>query len=482
MPALGYRRLALPATVAIVTALVNILLRRAPALIGLQSEERLVNVIGDASSVALWIASAWLAARLVDLLLYRVATAGPRPSHYPRLLSDLVHGALFILAAIGILVFVFDQAATGLIATSSVMIAVVGFALRYVISDVFSGIALGFDHPYRIGDWIEPGAGVVGKVVEITWRTTRLVTRDGTAIVIPNGLIAMGRLANYSDPAPSFRVAFRVSLDPDVAPDRAKHILLAGALAAARTYPELNPDVLVQDCSDAGVTYAVRFWVPDYDQENACRDVVVSGVLQALRRAGLTPSASRRELVTAPRDDRRAQAHTPAETLLADTPLFSAFSTEERAILAERLAERRVRQGTMIVHQGDPASTLFFVREGAVEVRVTNATGADVAVNRLGPGDVFGEMSLLTGEPRSASIVALTDAALYELRKDDLSPMLEQRPELGEALADLMTVRQRWGRTRLDAFDDLSEIERRPSPARVLTRLRSFFGLSDSRT
>ena len=409
----------------------------------------------------------------------RAATVGPRPAPYPRLLSDLVHGAVFILAAIGILVFVFGQASTGLIATSSVLIAIVGFALRYVISDVFSGIALSFDHPYRIGDWIEPGSGVVGKVVEITWRTTRLVTRDGIALVVPNGLIATGRLVNYSDPAPSFRTVLRLSLNPEIAAGRAKHILLAGALAATRAYPDLRPDVLVQECSDAGVTYAVRFWVPDYGQENACRDAVASGVLQALRRAHLTPSAPRREFVAAQRDDGAARAQTPAETLLAETALFSAFSPEERASLAERLAERRVKQGATIVRQGDLASTLFFVREGALDVHVTNAAGVEVAVNRLTAGDLFGEMSLLTGEPRSASVVALTDAVLYELRKEELAPMLARRPELGEALAELMTARQDWGRARMDAFE-AQELEPRASPALILSRLRSFFGLSDS--
>jgi small-conductance mechanosensitive channel len=456
----------------------NSLSHRAPALAGLEAGDPLLSVVRDVTGVAAWIAAAWLAARLLDLLLRRAAVAGPRPAPYPRLLSDLVHGAFFILAAIGILVFVFDQAATGLIATSSVLIAVVGFALRYIISDVFSGIALSFDHPYRIGDWIDPGSGIVGRVVEITWRTTRLVTRDGVAIVVPNGLIATGRLMNYSDPVASFRTAFRLSLDPEVAASRAKQILLAGALAATRAYPDLRPDVLVQEWSEAGITYAVRFWVPDYEQENACRDAVTSGVLQALRRADVTPSAPRRELVAARHQHGRAPAHTPAESLLADTALFSAFSAEERAVLAGRLVERQVKQGATVVRQGDAASTLFLVREGVLEARVANATGAEIAVNRLAAGDLFGEMSLLTGEPRSASVVALTDAALYELSKEHLSPMLAQRPELGDALADLMSARQRWGRARMDAFDGVHEP--RSGSASMLSRLRNFFGLPDS--
>jgi small-conductance mechanosensitive channel/CRP-like cAMP-binding protein len=481
LPAPAYRRLALPVAAVMATLLINSLAENVPSSFGLGRDAQRIEIVHAISAAALWLAGAWLAARLIDLLLRRAATVGPRPAPYPRLLSDLIHGALFVLAAIGISIFVFDQAATGLIATSSVMIAVIGFALRYVISDVFSGIALSFDHPYGIGDWIEASPGSVGKVVEITWRTTRLVTRDGVAIVVPNGLIATGRVANYSDPGPSFRVAIRLPLAPDIAVSRAKHILLAGALAATRAYPNLRPDVLLQECSDAGIAYTIRFWVPDYDQENLCRDAVMDGVLHALRQAGLTPAASRRDITTRESASERGHALTPSEMLLLDSELFSAFSVEERALLAERLVERRFRQGATIVRQGEPASTLFFVREGALEVRVTNATGSEIAINRMGAGDLFGEMSLLTGEPRSASIVALTDAVLYELHKEELSPLLAQRPELGEALADLMSARQRSGRARLDALEGEPALDLRSTPARLLGRLRSFFSLPEAR-
>jgi small-conductance mechanosensitive channel len=469
--------LALPAAAAVAAGALYWLLFRAPGIAGLRPGDPMLVAVRDIAGIAAWIAGAWFLARLFDLLLRRAALSAPRPVPYPRLLSDLVHGAIFVLAAVGVLVFVFEQAATGLIATSSVLIAVVGFALRYVISDVFSGIALSFDHPYRIGDWIEPAPGVVGKVVEITWRTTRLVTRDGVSVIVPNGLLATGRLQNYSAPAASFRAAFRLTLGPDVPQGRAKQILLAGALAATRIYPNLRPDVLAQECSEAGVVYAVRFWVPDFEQENACRDAVLSGTLEALRRAGLAPAVPRRELVSA---ERPGTARSPAEALLADTALFTAFSAEERGVLAERLVERRMRQGTIVVRQGDPASTVFFVREGVLEARIAAARSEPIPVNRLAAGDLFGEMSLLTGEPRSASIVALTDVVLYELGKEHLAPMLAQRPELGDALADLAAARQRWGRARIDALADAREDDPRSAAEPILRRMRRFFGLPDA--
>jgi small-conductance mechanosensitive channel/CRP-like cAMP-binding protein len=477
LPAPGFRRLALPTAALIAALLINSLADLVPSSLALGRDYPLIGILREVSAAALWLAGAWVAARLVDLLLRRAAIASPRSAPYPRLLSDLIHAAAFLLAALGILTFIFNQTATGLIATSSVMIAVIGFALRYVISDVFSGIALSFDHPYRIGDWIETSPGAIGKVVEITWRTTRLVTRDGVALVVPNGLIATGRLANYTGEARTFRSALRLSLTPELAVARAKRILLAGALTATRTYPDLRPDVLLSECSDAGVVYMVRFWVPDYGQENMCRDAVLEGVLHALRSVGLAPSASRREIISM--ESENGSGRTPSEMLLLDSELFGAFSTEERALLAEHLVERRFRQGATIVHQGEAADTLFFVCEGALEVRSSNAAGNEIAINRLGAGDLFGEMSLLTGEPRSASVVALTAAVLYELDKEYLAPLLARRPELGEALADLMLARQRSGRAQLDARDGEQALEQRSTSARLLGKLRSFLNLPE---
>ncbi len=154
-------------------------------------------VLHHVSGIWMWLALAWLAARssMCCCVGWLLVSRGGVP--YPRLLTDLLRAALFAAAAMTILLLVFDQPATGLITVSSVVIAVIGFALRNVISDLFSGIALGVDHPYRIGDWIETTQGSAGKVSEITWRTTRLTDRNGFVIIVPNGLVAGQRLINY---------------------------------------------------------------------------------------------------------------------------------------------------------------------------------------------------------------------------------------------------------------------------------------------
>jgi small-conductance mechanosensitive channel len=470
----GYRRLIFPAAVAAAASLAYGLSLRANDSGGYATGFPVLGGTRYVSGVIAWLAAAWFCARLLDFLLYRAALSAPRPTQYPRLLSDLLHGIVFVLAAIAILIFVFQQQATGFIATSSVLIAVIGFALRYIISDVFSGIALNFDHPYRIGDWVEPSPGLVGRVAEITWRTTRLVTRDGAAVVVPNGLVATGRLINYSDPEPTFRVNLRLPLDHRVPVDRAKQVLLAGAISATRSFPDLRPDVLVQDSGESGVTYVVRFWVPDYAEENACRDAVLSGVLDALRHAGLAASAPRREIAISRADLPDGRKRPPLTALLGSIGPFSAFTPAELAELVEHLAERPVKEGGVVVRQGDAGGSLFFVAEGALEVRVSDRNGAEIPVDCLAAGDIFGEISLLTGEARHATVVALTSALLYEVRKQDLAPLLQRRRQLGEALAAIMAERQQWNVARLGARD----VGPAPSSAEILRRLRSFFGFA----
>jgi small-conductance mechanosensitive channel/CRP-like cAMP-binding protein len=435
------------------------------------------QILRDASGVLAWLALAWFTARCCDILLVRAARAEGRAAPYPRLLHDLLRAVLFGCAIVAILLLVFEGSGTGLIATSSVLIAVIGFALRNIIGDIFSGIAVGVDQPYRIGDWIEAVPGSAGRVVEINWRATRLVTREGIAIVVPNGLIASNRLVNYSAPETSLRVMLPVALDPAVPVDRAKRVLLSGALDAARIFPDLRPDVLIKEYADSGVVFLVRFWVPDYGQENVCRDAVGSSVLLSLQRAGLNLSYPKHDLLLARSRNAVPDRHPRHEALLAYIDLFQMFDEKERQDLAVAMKESFFRKGATIVREGDEGSSVFILAEGVLDVKRQAGTGGPRTIDRMVPGDVFGEMSLLTGQPRSASVIAATDAVVCEIRKDDLDPILRRRPEIADGLAVIMAERQQLNVEKTRALDQPPLPARLPSKEDLLGRIRSLFHL-----
>lgn len=429
-------------------------------------------VLGTLSCFAV----AWLAARVVDVAVGRTGPAD-KPQ-VPRFLSDLARAVLFIVAGFVTIAQVFQQPVTGLLATSGVLIAVLGFALRNILADLFSGIALSLEHPYRLGDWVETEDGLVGRVDEITWRSTRLLTLERKSVVVPNGLLAGRRLVNYSAPEPWFRASLRVTLDHGLEVGRAKRLLLGAALSADGILRSPAPDVLVEGADDTGVHYAVRYWVPDYGQAAPCRDAVGASVVRHLRRAGVNFARPKRELA------RPARAPDPAAAdgcrqLLGELAFFKAFSPEERERLAQAARPRRVAAGAVVVAQGDPGRSLFLVGEGVLDACLADADGRAVELGRMCVGDLFGEMSLLTGQPRSASVVAVTDALLFELDRADLDPLLQERPALAKALAALMTERQVHNEALLHRSPGPGAGGRPADTGRLLARMRKLFRLPD---
>jgi small-conductance mechanosensitive channel/CRP-like cAMP-binding protein len=423
-------------------------------------------VLHDAAGIWLWLSLAWLAARCFEVALRRVALVSRNGLPYPRLLTDLLGAVLFAVAAMLILMLVFDQPATGLLTVSSVVIAVVGFGLRNVISDIVSGIALGVERPYRIGDWIETTQGSAGRVSEITWRSTRLIDRNGFFIIVPNGLVAAQRLINYSGGERDYRTALRVPLDATLLVARAKRILLSGALDAGAQIGGLSPDVLLAEYGDGAAIYLVRFRVPDFGREASCRDIVASRVLHALHCAGQTVQR------TGIGDASKLPWRSPREALLAQVDLFRHFDPAERAALAARMRVREVAEGEIVVRQGDPGDFICVLGEGRLEVAVARGERRP-AQGHIAPGEVFGEISLLTGQPRTATVTAVLDSIVYEIHREDLDPILKQRPEITEGLAAVMAEHQ--ARNDNHAATPAQALPKTRDD--LLVRLRLLFGL-----
>lgn len=250
-------------------------------LLGLGVPARAIHVL---TGGAAYFSAAWLGGRLVGLALERT---GSRRRRVPKLLAELVSAALFLAAGIATVMLVVGQSLSGALAGSGLVIAVLGFALRNTLADVFSGIAVGIEAPYRIGDWVAIDDQTNGRVTEIGWRTTRLSTRDSTYVILPNSQIARQKLVNYSAPNRTYRARVQVVLDHGI-PVRDARALLAEAAARARTIVTLPaPDVRVASYDADGIRYHVRFWVPNFADDVDCRDAVFAQIDAALRESGL---------------------------------------------------------------------------------------------------------------------------------------------------------------------------------------------------
>jgi small-conductance mechanosensitive channel/CRP-like cAMP-binding protein len=325
------------------------------------------------------------------------------------------------------------------LALSAVGGFVIGFALQDTLGNMFAGLAVQVEKPFHVGDWIAV-AGHEGVVTEITWRATRLRTRPGTQVVIPNNVLSKEAFTNFSKPDPNVRLFVDVGVTYDAPPNDVKRVLLdalANVEIVLRTPP---PVVVVTDFAAYAIAYRVKFWVADYGADDDARDRVRTAVYYALRRAALEipfpiQVEYRRGTKKVAPDERLRRLEAATQTV----DLLASLEPPARAELLSSARERLYGAGEAIVRQGDAGASMFVVCRG--EVRVTIEPGAR-EVARIPAGGYFGEMSLLTGEARTATVSAVTDALTLEITADDFRRLALSHPAVVEQVTLVVAARR----------------------------------------
>jgi small-conductance mechanosensitive channel/CRP-like cAMP-binding protein len=470
----GSTRLVVPATLCLALAGMRVLwVRLAPHGPGM------VDVaVGQTLVAAQWLAATWLVLRLIDVLLWNGLFArGPRRT-VPAVVIGLVDGIIWLVAAVLIAETVLDLPVTGIAATSGIAIAIVGFALRDTLASLASGIALSIERPYHLGDWLELGSGAAGRVIEIGWLTTRLLTNEQTTIVVPNARLATTTFCNHGSVGYLTREQVELTLDHALSPARVERILVA----AARSVPAIGaaargPDVRVAEFGLDGIRWVVRYWVSDAGAVPDIRYALQRAILRHLHQAGIPLPYAKLDLFHRPMPPRVLAYETDLDRLLQRSELFGALPREDLATLAGKARMIRVRAGHPVVRQGEPGDSLYVIIEGVLTVVTEPGDGAARAVDTMGPGAMFGEFALLTGAPRSAEVRAQSDAVLFEIGRADLEPILQRQPELAAELGRILAERQaNLARVRAMKQGTPEPIEH-ASEHELLHRIRAFFKL-----
>ncbi|PYT02666.1 MAG: mechanosensitive ion channel protein MscS, partial [Acidobacteria bacterium] len=354
---------------------------------------------------------------LFDVLLSAIRI---RP---PRILRDLLLASAYLVIAF-ILLSRSGFDLTGIVATSAVITAVIGFSLADTLGNIMggmAGMALQMEHTINVGDWVRIDQ-LEGRVKEIRWRQTSIETRDWDTIVFPNSFLMRGRvtLLGHRTGEPRqhrqwvyFNVDFRYA-PTDVI--RAVETALC-AEPIPRVAREPAPHCLVIDFKDSYATYAARYWLTDMAQTDPTDSLVRSRVYSALRRAGIPLSIPARSIFLTEETEKRRERKRGEEIghrieALKGVELFSKLTDEERRELAARLRVAPFVSGEALTKQGAEAHWLYIIIEGKAEVNVA-VDGRSERVASIGEGDFFGEMGMMTGEPRRATVAALTDMLCY---------------------------------------------------------------------
>ncbi len=457
---------------------------------GFQSTDQAKKILGYFWQIGLWFSAAFFVNRLITVLLWDGIVGHTVKGQIPRLLKDLTAVLVYVIAITGIFKFVFGQPVTGFWATSGVAGIVLGLAVRNMILDLFTGLAVNVDQPFRIGDWImitdNPGSkdNLIGCVEEVNWRTTRLRTADNNLLVVPNSVLGQKIITNFMHPGERSRFELDFTLDFSVPTERALRVLNAAVQAVVGTpqgpLADKKPSVRITGIDELGVKYRIRYWIiPRLVSPAKARHTVLNSVLQHLRQAGLTLAYPKQDTYVARMPKRQLDTEDLADRreLLSRVRWLKALDESELDSLASAMKQREFSQGQELAREGEPGDSMFLIVEGLAEQFVFSKKRNDeVKVGKLLPGDFIGELSLLTGEPRPVTVRAATDLVVYEISKEHLAPILEARPELAEEISRILAQRHAGNDAALaDAETDAPEEVDPTASQRFLEKIKKFF-------
>src|SRR5690625_4691028 len=401
--------------------------------------------------------------------------------HPPRILEEL----LILLGYVGWTLYLLSGAGlelSSLVTSTAVVTAVLAFAMQDTLGNILSGLALQLDKSICIGDWLE-FEDLSGEVIQVQWRHTAIMTRFGEKILIPNSDLMKNRvkiIGGQTLPGRYNTLYFYGSyaVAPNVVVETVeknlRHMQFRGQSA------QTPPICQVFDFADGHITYALHYWLAAPGAAGATKSALYQHIYALFQRQGWYLSAPNRDISHMSHKHKtqwhqQSLRHSTSIKLvfLAQIPLFAALTEEEKEQAAERLKTAFFVQGSTLIVQGAAGESMFFIVQGEAEVWVASH-GRKQQVAVLKAGDIFGEMSLMTGDPRRATVIARSDLVCYELDKDGFAAIIQERPELAENIASLLSTRAQ----ELDSVQQcLSHTQLEEQKQHLLHHIRRWFRL-----
>ncbi|HYL80015.1 MAG TPA: mechanosensitive ion channel family protein [Candidatus Acidoferrum sp.] len=437
----------------------------------------LPKLVDEILNFAAYLGLAFVLLKAVDLLLIEAALIDKKGLYFPRILRLVIIAIGLVLTSLVLLRTVLGINVVALVAVPTVLTAVLGFALKDTLDRIVSGITLG--RLIHDGDWVTL-LGNEGKVANITLGYLTLTTREGDAVIIPNNMVAHNQIQNHSRPFERFASMINVEAGYAHPPLEVRRILVEAARAVQGVLTDPTPISFTQAFKDSGIEYILKFWIRDFGKRDVIESEVRSYVWYAFQRHGIEIPFPQRVIRTAPTSDGTTsveQRIAAIQEQLHGIDFLAALHQQELAALARSVATRTFLPRESIVRQGDTGDEFFIITSGEAEVLI-DAGGAQTQVATLKPGQFFGEMALLTGEPRSATVRALTQMAVLVVSKPAMGRIFQADPAVIEQISAILAQRQYQLSAKRDEAGRTSAVADPQTRKKTLgTRIRKFFGL-----
>ncbi len=370
-----------------------------------------------------------------DLFLQRGAGA-----QVPKFLSEFVSIAIIIAALLTVIKVIYHTDVPGVLAGAGILGIVLGLALQDTLGNIFSGFAIYFGGQFKAGDWLQVDDRHA-QIVEINWRSTRLRTTDDICLDIPNSNITKQTIINFNYPTSIHGIRLDIGLEYDAPPHVVKKVLIQAALDCPLVLRNPAPDVYLTAFADWSVNYQLRFWLADHVHLNPANSQIRMNLWYALRRNKIKIPYPIQQEMWLDKPEPHTEDRNRIRASISNAVFAPALSSEQLDGLVENAKIVLFGEGETIVRQDAPAGPMYVLINGHAGVSL-NAQGSIRSVANLGPGSCIGEMSILTGEARIATVTALEDILAVEVEKNTIVNLVASNPELLDALGELLAQRR----------------------------------------
>ena len=417
---------------------------------------------GQAFWERLFEAGWWLIAARMAVGLGRLFVVLENRPRETQIVSDLMAGAIYVATVLAIVNFSFEVPIRGVLATSGVIAIVLGLALQSTLSDVFSGIAVGLERPYKPGDllWVE--GNIEGHVVQLNWRSTQIATEHDNIAIVPNSIMAKSRMINRSAPTTARGETITIRLDPAAPAEKCLATLEAAVKASLLPSASPPPHVSFNGLAGDGSIFDISFAVPSTERLGAARAELFSNIHTHLRHAGIglgVPGVAVFQQITVP----------TVHTILEQSDLFGVLDPAARNLLADHFRPLWLEQDQILIRQHGIPEALFLIASGAVEITIDKGAGP-VLLHRLSPGQTLGAIGLITETAYEVTATAMTPVKVFRLEKADISAAIKIDPAVAAGL-EMLAHR---GQAALRRFATPKEEAQLARPDYFVLRLQSF--------